>query len=209
MTSASQTFWDRNAARYARSPIDDPSAYEAKLARVRAVLHTGDRLLEIGCGTGSTALRLAPVVADVTAADGSPRMIDIARKKLSGSAPRNIRFLQADAEDRIEGAPFDAVCAFSLLHLVDDPARVVASVRAQLKPSGLFISKTVCLGDAPLPLRLMVRALTALRIAPRVIPLRRADLVRCLKDAGFRIEEIQDFSKRRISPFIIARCPAN
>ena len=54
-----QAFWDKIAQKYATKRVADPAAYEAKLTRVRALLRAEDRVLEIGCGTGSTALTLA------------------------------------------------------------------------------------------------------------------------------------------------------
>ncbi len=130
---ATQLFWDRIAPKYARKPVDDPDAYEEKLALAASLLKPSDRVLEIGCGTGTTALRLAPNVAHYTATDGSSTMIGIADAKLGPGAPANVTFRHADAADQVAGAPFDAVCAFSLLHLVEDVPEVLAAVRAQLK----------------------------------------------------------------------------
>ncbi|MEO1656594.1 MAG: class I SAM-dependent methyltransferase [Pseudomonadota bacterium] len=205
LPSPSQTFWDRIAPKYAKQPIKDPAAYEAKLARVRALLSPLDHVLEIGCGTGATAIKLAPGVAQVTGTDGSQGMIDIARRRLGPNAPRNVAFQKADAEDMVEGQPFDAICAFSLLHLVDDLPRVLTSVRGQLKPGGLFISKTVALKNGNVLMRLMVRAMMAIGVAPRVIFLSTDDIVRGLVDAGFEIEDKRYLSKSRINPFIVAR----
>ena len=53
-------FWDRIAKRYAARIIKDPAAYEAMLADAAGRLRPTDRVLEIGCGTGSIAIRLAP-----------------------------------------------------------------------------------------------------------------------------------------------------
>ncbi|MDJ0630677.1 MAG: class I SAM-dependent methyltransferase [Rhodobacter sp.] len=200
-----QPFWDKVAPNYARKPVADPSAYEAKLARVRALLRPTDDVLEIGCGTGSTAQRLAPVVTRYTATDGSSGMIEIANTKLERDTPTNVTFHRADASDLIDGHPFDAICAFSLLHLVEDLPQVIARAHQQLKPGGLFISKTVCLKEAALPIRAMVRALTALKIAPKITVLNRADLIGHLQDAGFEIEQTTYFGKKRVTPFIVAR----
>jgi len=207
-TRPAQSFWDKIAPKYAAKPVADPSAYEAKLTRLRALLGPSDRVLEIGCGTGSTALHLAPSVAEYTATDVSGGMIEIANAKLKDGASKNMIFRRAEASDEIEGHPFDAVCAFSLLHLVEDVPQVIARVHDQLEPGGLFISKTVCLKEAAVPIRLLVRVLTALKIAPKVTVLSRAEFVRLLEHAGFEIENITHFGKKRMNPFIVARKPA-
>lgn len=207
LSNRSTAFWDKAAAKYARRPIADLIAYEAKIARVRALLRPKDQMLEIGCGTGSTALRLAPDMAEFTATDSSSRMIDIAEGKRATAKAANLSFVQADASERLPGAPYDIIAAFSLLHLVEDVPSVVAAVHAQLKPGGLFLSKTVCLGDANRPLRLFVRALSAVGIAPRVTILSRAELSRALVRAGFDLVEHQYFGKGRLNPFILAQRP--
>lgn len=198
-------FWDSIALKYAQKRIADPVAYEAKLSRVRALLSATDRVLEIGCGTGSTALALAPNVAHITATDISRGMINIAQSKLGPNAPSNIYFRQADAADLIEGHPFDVVCAFSLLHLIEDVPKVLERVRAQLKPDGLLITKTECLKNRSAVTRTFVTALTAIGMAPRVTLLSDNDLHRHLRTAGFVIEHSTYLGASRSNPFMVAR----
>ncbi|MBB5514976.1 ubiquinone/menaquinone biosynthesis C-methylase UbiE [Rubricella aquisinus] len=199
-------FWDRQAPKYARKPIDDPAAYERKLTRMRTLLKPTDRVLEIGCGTGSTALLLAPSVANYIATDTSHSMIDIATAKLGPSAPKNLTFRQAAADAEVEGGPFDVICAFSLLHLVPDIPAVLDRARAMLKPDGLLITKTPCLRSVALPIRWMVRGLEAVNVAPKVHFFTRADLIQYHHDAGFDVDEITYFAKKQTSPFMVA-CP--
>lgn len=200
-----QQFWDDIAPKYALKHIGDPVAYEEKLSRVRALLQATDRVLEVGCGTGSTALRLARYAGHITATDVSRGMIDIAQSKLGRDAPANVTFLQADAADLVEGRPFDAICAFSLLHLIEDVPNVLGRVREQLKPGGLFISKTECLKNRPVLIRALVPALTAMGFAPRVTFLGAGDLHRLLCAAGFEIEQTAYLGAKRTNPFIVAR----
>ncbi len=180
-------FWDKIAQKYARKPVADPAAYEAKLARVRALLRAEDRMLEIGCGTGSTALNLASNVAEITATDISREMVAIADQKRVDANAANVTFRQAAADEHLGAGPFDVVTAFSLLHLVKDVPAVLRAVYAQTRPGGLFISKTVCLGDANAALRFFVRALHVLGFAPRVTMLTKSDLRSAMVEAGFDI----------------------
>lgn len=203
----SQSFWDRIAKKYARKPVADPIAYEAKLARVRALVRAGDRVLEIGCGTGSTALTLAPAVAEIVATDFSETMIEIAEEKRVAAGILNVHFKKADAAERMPGRPFDVIAAFSVLHLVQNAPSLLHSVHDQLKPGGLFLSKTVCLGDANAALRLFVRALGLVGVAPQVSFLRKKDFDRALVRAGFDILESRHFGKGRLNPFIVAQRP--
>lgn len=204
-----QTFWDRHAPGYAKKPIADVTAYEEKLRCVTAILKPSDHVLEVGCGTGGTARRIAPFVAHVTATDFSAEMIRIARARLEAEAGPAPEFLQAVAFQDITEQPYDVICAFSLLHLLEDIPSVVNKAFRQTRPGGRFISKTVCLKDAPQWMRAMVRVLMAVRIAPKVTILSRAELTRHLIEAGFEIDQTQYFGKNRLSPFIVARRPAN
>lgn len=203
-----QTFWDRRAPKYAKQPIADQTAYEEKLRRVTALLRPSDRVLEIGCGTGGTARHLAQGVDHITATDLSAEMIKIAKARSKADTSSSPYFLQADAEAELEDQPFDAVCAFSLLHLIDDIPSLLATVFHQVNPGGYFLSKTVCLKDGPGWIQMLVRLLVAVGIAPSITLVSRAELTEQLEDAGFEIVETRYFGKKRINPFIVARRPA-
>jgi SAM-dependent methyltransferase len=197
-------FWDRIAERYAARPLKDPAAYEAMLEDAATRLRPTDRVLEIGCGTGSTAIRLAPFVAAWTATDFSPEMLRIARGK---PAPDNLSFVLADARSTFDGGPFDAICAFQVLHLVEDLPGTLARIHAQLKPGGLVISKTWCFAEMGLKLRSLFLVLRVLGLFPSAAWLTRASLRQAIRDAGFDIEDERVFGTNPHGPYIVARKP--
>lgn len=204
MTGAA-VFWNRFANRYAARQIRDVASHEAMLADAAGRLRPADRVLEIGCGTGSIAIRLAPGVARYVATDFSDAMIRIARSK---PAPPNLHLEVADAADLPAGGPFDAICAFNVLHLVDDLPGLVTRLRACLAPGGVLISKTWCFGDLPLHVRVLMRGMRLVGLFPPARFLTRGDLLGVLAAGGFVPEEERVFGSRPQSRYIVARAVA-
>lgn len=141
-------FWNKTAEKYARSPVADQESYEIKLKLTREYFTPDSEVLEFACGTGSTAILHAPFVKHIRAIDVSENMIDIARAKLAPADVDNVSFEFADI-DTFEAPPasFDVVMGHSILHLLEDRMAVMRRVHALLKPGGVFVSSTVCLGD--------------------------------------------------------------
>lgn len=199
-------FWDRMAERYAARPIKDVAAYEAMLADAAGRLSPSDRVLEIGCGTGGTAIRLAPAVAHWTATDLSPEMVRIASAK---PAPPNLSFAVADADLSTGEPPYDAVCAFLILHLVDDIRTTLSTIRDRLKPGGLLLSKTYCIGDMNPALRWgVIPVLQRIGWVPPIKSLTSQQLRAAIAEAGFEIEASRTFGSNRHAHYVVARRPA-
>lgn len=199
-----QRFWNRIAARYAARPLKNVAAYEAMLADVAARLTPTDNVLEIGCGTGGTAIRLAPHVAQWRATDFSSEMIRIARAKPGAGA---VRFEVADAAQALGGGPFDAICAFNVLHLVDDPPDMLAQIHANLAPGGQLICKTWCFADLPWRVRALFPVLRMIGLFPVARPLHEHAFKQAVLDAGFAIEDVQIFGDYWQNPYVVARKP--
>ena len=198
-------FWDRVAGRYAAKPVADEAAYRRKLAITRDLLRPHMRLLEIGCGTGSTAILHAPFVDQVRAVDVSPRMLGIARERARAAGIDNISF-ECTAFDalRVTGASVDAVLALSLLHLLRDWRGAILRIHGMLAPGGLFVSSTACLGDGAPLLRPVAPLGHALGLLPQLAFFRRATLEAAVADAGFEIEHAWRPSPRQ-GLFLVAR----
>lgn len=199
-------FWDRRAAEYAKKPVPDERAYAQTLERVRAYLTPNDRVLELGCGTGSTALALSASTPDILATDYSAEMIAIATAKARAAGVTSVRFRQSDTEDLALGEePFDVVLAMNLLHLVGDVPALARRVHGLLRPGGLFVSKTPCLGDQGLAVRWVVPLLRVFRAAPYVNFATERSLVTDVTGGGFEIVETGMYPRKSRSFFVVAR----
>ncbi|MDK3075790.1 class I SAM-dependent methyltransferase [Sedimentitalea sp. JM2-8] len=199
-------FWDRHAQRYARRPIKNMAAYEETLAHVTRHLTPADRAIELGCGTGTTALLLADSVAHLTGTDISGGMIEIARGKAAAQHVENVDFKVSDADaEGFDTGAFDAVLAFNLIHLLPDPRQAALTARRLLKPGGLFLSKTPCLAHNTVLLRPLVWVLRKLGIAPAVTFLSHDGLEQAIAAAGFEILETGLYPTKSTSRFIVAR----
>lgn len=189
-TANDPRFWDRIARKYAADPIADMGGYEKTLERTQSYLGSGDTVLEFGCGTGSTALRLAPHVARMIATDISSEMIAIAREKAEAQGCTNVEFMRAPLIDgAVAETGLDAALAYSVLHLVSDRRALLVRLHSMLKPGGLFISKTPCLSEMNPLIRIALPLMQLIRKAPYVEFFSGADLEADVAAAGFRIIE--------------------
>jgi ubiquinone/menaquinone biosynthesis C-methylase UbiE len=209
MSAASDArFWDRTSRKYALAAIADHAGYERTLERTRALLGPNDRVLELGCGTGTTALRLAGAVQSYLATDISAEMIAIAEEKHAAGPIPALVFSTATAEALApEAVPFNVVLGFNYLHLVRDPPGTLGRIHALLAAKGLFISKTPCVGDMNPLIRLALPAMRAIGKAPYVRVFRAADLRQQIGAAGFDILAVESHSTRDKArrPYIVAR----
>ena len=201
----SARFWDRIAERYARKPVADEAAYQKKLDVSRRYFRPDMEVMEFGCGTGSTAIAHAPYVKHIRATDISAKMIEIARRKAHAAGIGNVTFEQSTIEDlQAPARSLDAVLALNILHLLADKEAAIAKVRDMLKPGGVFITSTVCLGGRMTWFRYVAPIGKALGLIPLVKFITEEDLRQSLKRAGFEIAYDWRHAKG-IAVFIIAK----
>jgi S-adenosylmethionine-dependent methyltransferase len=102
------------------------------------------RALDIGCGTGATAVRLARLGVPVTLIDSSPEMLKLAeRSAKDGGVVEKIALKHGDAtrlSSLFQGRSFDLVLCHNVLEYIDDPVLVLGSAARLLRDSSSIIS---------------------------------------------------------------------
>lgn len=203
----SDKYWDKIARRYAKSAVSDEETYQRKLAETRSLLRPDMRIMEFGCGTGTTALHHAPHVQHVDATDISENMLEIGRGKAKDLGIDNVTFTRGTLiEFDAEGASFDAVLGLNVIHLLPDRQAVFAEVARILKPGGIFVSSTACLGHSWLRFIKLVAPLGKLMgLMPDVFIMTEEGLAEEVTRAGFRIERQWNHGNGGTAVFMIAR----
>ena len=117
-----------------------PTLHPGRLVAIdRMAINPGDRVLEVGVGTGINT-SLYPPKCHVTGIDLSSSMLEKARERVKREGLRNVRLIEMDAASlTFADDSFDIVYAPYLVSVVPDPVQVAREMRRVCKPGGKII----------------------------------------------------------------------
>jgi demethylmenaquinone methyltransferase/2-methoxy-6-polyprenyl-1,4-benzoquinol methylase len=168
--------------------------------QIAETINAEDKILDIGCGTGTLAVRCLKRGASVTGLDSSKFMLEQARKNASAAGVADRLILIQDSVTQIKkhfpGASFDVVMSTMALgefprdyleYIMDECKRI-------LRPGGRLIIADEVWPEKTLP-RLLYKAGLVVLWIPQFLLLRRAlfpisDLCGIIKTSGFRIKKV-------------------
>lgn len=149
----------------------DAREYDDVIRSVVERVDPTDMVLEMGCGCGLVALRIATRVRHLRGYDLARPMLESARRQAARAELKNIDFLEGDAYRLAEpDSSFDAVICIYLLDIVENPTKVLREARRLLRPGGKLISVTdIFVGESRLrrharQLRMSLRGLLRGRV---------------------------------------------
>lgn len=186
--ATSPRFWNWIAKSYAKSPVSDQDSYARKLEQTQAAIRPDWRMLEVGCGTGTTAIINAPFLAHIHAIDFAPKMIAIAKERAAEANITNVTFEVGTLESLDADARYDAVAMHSILHLLPNWKAAIKRAYDLCEPGGVFISSTTCITGAATALVPILAFLSPLGILPRIVGISPQKLRQEIIQAGFEIE---------------------
>jgi 2-polyprenyl-3-methyl-5-hydroxy-6-metoxy-1,4-benzoquinol methylase len=208
--SKEEKFWDRLARTWDR-PTGEPDQSDSEvIARTRPYLEPTDTVLDFGCAMGSVDLKLAGAVKAIHGIDISSRMIAAASEAAEARKVDNVSFAKATIfDDSLERESFDAVLALNVFHLLEDAPQALLRIDGLLKPGGLLISVTPCLGEkGTVPVRsvmLLVRLVGRLGIIPHVWRCRIGELQESIAAAGLAVIDTEELVHSTSEYFVVAR----
>jgi SAM-dependent methyltransferase len=157
-------YWATNADYFDRSV----TPYHHRLLAAAAI-DEGDRVLDIGCGTGQTTRDAARAAAAGSAlgVDLSSRMIEYARRRAADEGVENAFFEQVDAQIHpFEAGAFDLVISRMGAMFFGDPVATLTNIGRALRPAG----RLVLLTWQPLPHNEWIREFSSALAAGRDLP---------------------------------------
>lgn len=124
---------------WAAATYDRSAGYVSRLGEGVVELldpRPGERVLDLGCGTGDLTAEISSRGARVLGVDASPQMISRAADKYPG-----LRFEAGDARDYRGAGGFDAVFSNAALHWIPAASQVIRTVHGALRPGGRFVAE--------------------------------------------------------------------
>jgi SAM-dependent methyltransferase len=103
-----------------------------------AALRPGQRVLDVGCGTGTALLAAADLAGFVLGVDISPRLVARAQRRAAGRS--NVEVRVADAQTAAFEPMFDVIISRFGLMFFDDPRAAFANLRGALLPDGRLVA---------------------------------------------------------------------
>ena len=209
MSAESAKFWDKRAEDYNNRSRDNAPNRQNDLAEIKTNINGSDTVLEFGCATGDMSLALAPHVEQVVGVDISPKMVEIARSKLAESSQTNLSFSNTNVFDvSFEADQFDAILAFNVFHLTENPAEVVGRLKNLLKPGGVIISETPCLSNRKWPMRLSIRLAQRVGLVPKIHSFDTINLRKIFTDNQMEIKKLALWDQDDQVYWVVASKPA-
>jgi 2-polyprenyl-3-methyl-5-hydroxy-6-metoxy-1,4-benzoquinol methylase len=200
-----EKFWNRLAKRYDKPEHIAIVNEYTSIGIIKEYLNKTDTIMDFGCASGTIASSLAGEVSEIHGIDISSKMIQIAKQRAIIRKLDNLHFSCSTIfDDRFNIDSFDMIISFSVLHVLEDRDKSVQRIYELLKPGGLFISLTPCLGEKLLVPGILL-FLNKIGILPSISCFKIVELEKIISANGFQIIKSISLDNNPLEHFIISK----
>ncbi|NIM94509.1 MAG: methyltransferase domain-containing protein [Anaerolineales bacterium] len=201
-----EKFWDKIANRYAKQELKLEEIEIKTVEKAKNHLNVGDVVLDYGSGPGTMTNAIASYVNEIHAIDISSKMIELAKAEADEREIENIHYAQATIfDERFKAETFDVILAFNILHLLEDTHIILQRINKLLRPGGILISATPCLGEKNAFIGVFISLLSRIGIFPYLKILKISELEDLIVSGNFQIVVAENIDPGPPSHFIVAR----
>ncbi|WP_438711046.1 class I SAM-dependent methyltransferase [Aquimarina muelleri] len=201
----SEKFWNKSANGYDKEEMKDRDVRIKILEKTKKYLKKKDSVLDYGCATGILANEIAGDVEMVYGMDISSKMIQIAKNNASKLDIQNVKYTHTTIfDENYKSGTFDVILGVYLLHLLEDMPKAINRIHELLKPGGLFISVTPCLGKRSLT-GISLSFFSKIGLIPSLKTYNISELEGSITNMDFKIIESECLQKRGQQYFIVAK----
>lgn len=200
----SEKFWDKTANKYDQEEKKDEEIRIKIIEKTKKYLKISDNVLDYGCGTGLISNEIADNVKMIHAIDTSSKMIEIAKKKADRRKIENIDYVHSTIfDEKYKRSSFDVILVFYILHLLEDTHEVIQRINELLKPGGLIISATPCMGEKKIFLSTLLLLVSKIGLVPDIRSFKISELEDLIANGNFGIIETKSLTPTEC--FIVAK----
>jgi len=206
----SEIFWDKVANKFDKRSQKLDQTEIKTLENTKKYLTVSDTVIDYGCGIGAMAIEISDNVKKIHGIDISSKMIDVAKRKAAERKIENIHFAKSTLfDERYKKEAFDVILAFNILHFLEDTQKVMTRINELLKPGGLIISVTPCLGEKKSFINILIFLLvflqTKLGMAPYMRFFKISECEDLIANGNFQIVETEHLHSISEQYFIVAK----
>lgn len=201
-----EKFWNKLSVNYSGEIKDTDHITKKILTLTTKYLKDSDVLLDFGCGPGTFSNVLSQYVDTIHAIDISSGMIESGKSYAAKKNIHNIHYLHTTIYD--EGYAknsFDVIIAFNILHHLTDLDDVLMRIMELLKPGGLFISSTACMGEKITATGLFLKIACKVGLVPKIRYYKISELNKKILSCHLEIVESEQLTQKSAEYFIVAQ----
>lgn len=196
----SKAFWDKQAKNFDSETNKELDNY---IEMTSKHLNKDQVLLDFACGTGYSTDKLAEYVGEIIGVDYSEEMIKYAQMK---DAKDKVTYVVGTIEEAsIQETKYDVLIAYNVLHLLEDLDGFMVQASSLLKPNGLLISATACIGQKKSFMTLLVRLISKVGLLIKVDAHSFRSLEDKMNSHGFKTLESKEYNDPSPNLYLVSQ----